>query len=226
ADMPKLTGQINALLEEHNLIPSDIHLILDYHSISPEMESVLRAAVPAQLAALPHVSSWKSLTIAASTAPENLTGVSQNSVAEYDRTEWMLYAWLHNRRGTLVRMPQYGDYAVAHPEILEIDPRIMRMSPNIRYTGQLIWVIAKGEAYKRKKDIKKSIPGSVQYPRLCTAIIQHQEWAGAQFSWGDTYIEDCSQGNGGPGNATTWRGVGTNHHLTLVVGQLASLPSP
>jgi hypothetical protein len=27
----------------------------------------------------------------------------------------------------------------------------------------------------------------------------------------------------GPGNATTWRKVGTNHHLTLVTRELANL---
>lgn len=58
---------------------------------------------------------------------------------------------------------------------------------------------------------------------LCRNLAERSEFAGAAFSWADDYIAKCAQHKVGPGNATTWRKVGTNHHLTLVSRQLSSV---
>ncbi|MEI7881504.1 MAG: hypothetical protein WCI95_11585 [bacterium] len=39
---------------------------------------------------------------------------------------------------------------------------------------------------------------------------------GPKFSQGDKYIYDCATGTAGTGNLTTWRKVGTNHHLAAL----------
>ena len=99
------------------------------------------------------------------------------------------------------------------------------MSPNIRYTSEVTYVVAKGEAYQRKKDPKKKagISASDQYPKLAEMIIKHPSWRGKKFSWGDAFIEACSR-KACVGNPTNWRAVGTCHHIASVVRQIASLP--
>lgn len=80
-----------------------------------------------------------------------------------------------------------------------------------------IWLVIKGRNVRQY--------GFEQYFELCGALVNRNEYSGAGFSWADDYIAKCAGRESGPGNATTWRKVGTNHHLTLVARQLASRPA-
>jgi hypothetical protein len=108
----------------------------------------------------------------------------------------------------------FGDYAIAHPVPTELDPRTMRMSASIRFTTDEDWLIVKG------KNVRQY--GFDQYFELCRTLVGLPEYLGENFSWGDRFIARCARGSAGPGNATTCRKVGTNHHLTLVARQLAT----
>ncbi len=109
----------------------------------------------------------------------------------------------------------FGDYAISHPVPKELDPRTMRMSASIRYTTESEWLVVKGRNVRQF--------GFDQYFALSKALVERPEFSGLSFSWGDQYIADCADGITGPGNATTWRKVGTNHHITLVTRELANL---
>ena len=117
---------------------------------------------------------------------------------------------------SIKRVPSYGDYAIGHPDLVEIDPRVMQMSANLRYTGDDHWVVVKGRSVRKY--------GADQMHDLCEQLVAHPSYAGAHFSWGDEWIAQCSQRAGGPGNAEAWRRAGTNHHLTMVIHQLSNLP--
>jgi hypothetical protein len=108
----------------------------------------------------------------------------------------------------------FGDYAISHPVQKELDPRTMRMSASIRYTTQENWLVVKGRNVRQY--------GFDQYFELCKTLVKRPEFSGKDYSWGDNYIADCAAGRTGPGNATTWRKVGTNHHLTVVEQEIAS----
>lgn len=218
--LAELKPQVESLLAFLGVGATEADLLVDF---GPKVPS--RAALPYQVNALPLLEQWRSFTVASSCFPENMEGVAQNSIFEFERLEWVTWAFLRAKRQTLVRMPAFGDYAINHPELSEIDPRIMRMSPNIRYTAPSTFVVAKGEAYPRKKDARKKIgaEASVQYPRLAKMVMNHPSWQGEKFSWGDAFIEACSR-KACVGSPTNWRAVGTSHHIAFVVRQLASLP--
>ena len=116
----------------------------------------------------------------------------------------------------LLRVPSFGDYAVNYPEETFVDPRIMRMSANLRYTLDSEWLILRGRNTRQF--------GFEQFRDLCSSLVMKSEFAGPSFSAGDKFIDDCAQGSTGPGNATVWRRVGTSHHLTHVSNQIANLP--
>jgi hypothetical protein len=82
------------------------------------------------------------------------------------------------------------------------------MSASIRYTTRDAWLILKGRNVRQY--------GFDQYRELSRELVQRPEYNAAQYSWGDGFIKECADGRSGTGNATTWRKVGTNHHLTLV----------
>jgi hypothetical protein len=216
-----LGSQIKSLLKFLDLSPSNVDLVVDFGPNVPP-----RSALPYQINALPELKNWRTLTVASSCFPVNMEQVAPNSIFELERREWLAWTSLRSKTSIVSRMPTFGDYAINHPEITEVDPRIMRMSPNIRYTAELNYVIAKGEAYPRKKDQTKKKTGvaaSEQYPKLAKKIITHPSWAGKKFSWGDKFIDACSREEC-VGNPTNWRAVGTCHHIAFVVRQLANLP--
>jgi hypothetical protein len=222
----ELAPQVQSLLKVLGLKPKDIDLLLDF---GPRVPS--KAALPYQIDALPSVKEWRSLTVVASSFPVDMSGVTQNSIAEPEREEWLSWLYLRSRQKAILRMPTYGDYTINHPVLSEIDPRIINMSPNIRYTGNSSYVLAKGQAIPRKKkkpteqeeEARKKLLPSEQYPKLSARIKNHPSWKEKSFSWGDKFIDDCSRRDC-VGSATDWRSVGTCHHIAVVVQQLASLP--
>jgi hypothetical protein len=165
--------------------------------------------------AIPRVSEWRSFIVAATSFPPNLTGLPPSDSSLLDRTEWRLWLDLWRRRRELPRRATFGDYTISHPEPAEVDYRVMRPSASIRYTTEEDWLVLKGRNLRDN--------GFGQFYEVCRDLIQRQEYSGARFSWGDTHIYECANERTGPGNLTTWRKVGTSHHLVFAARQLASL---
>jgi hypothetical protein len=160
--------------------------------------------------------SFRRMVLAAASFPEDLSDVDAATVTKLPRREWDLWKTLQRRPNNLPRRDLiFGDYAITHPVPKELDPRTMRMSANIRYTTRDSWLVVKGRNVRQY--------GFDQYFELCKDLVGRPEYEGRDFSWGDEYIEDCANEIAGPGNATTWRKVGTNHHLTLVTREIANL---
>ena len=66
-------------------------------------------------------------------------------------------------------------------------------------------------------------PGFAQFPANAQLLCERPEFCGANFSYGDQYIEEMGMQVEKPGNAMTWLCAGINHHMTLVVHQIAKL---
>lgn len=190
-------------------------LVLDLADIS-------NSSNPVQLIArsifnmMPARERWRRVILAAASFPVDLSDVDAATTTTIPRREWQLWQSLQRRRTGL---PQqgiiYSDYAIAHPVPRELDPRIMIMSASIRYTTDEDWLVIKGRNVRQY--------GFEQYFDLCRTLVERPEYRGPTFSWGDQYIERCAARAIGPGNATTWRKVGTNHHITVVVRAIANL---
>ncbi len=213
-----LETRINAILEILQLGESEIDVILDLEEIQDDLQRSILVA-RALLGGVPRPTTWRRLILAASSFPEDLRDVNAATVTTLPRREWELWGALNRRPERLPRRDLvYADYGITHPSLRELDPRTMRMSASIRYTGRDEWVIVKGRNVRQF--------GFEQYFDLCEALVQHPSFTGRELSWGDGFIADTAARKAGPGNATTWRKVGTNHHITLVAIQLATLNGP
>lgn len=197
---------------------SDIDLVLDFGSISSyESDKTLYLATRLVLQSIPDLTSWRNVIVLASSFPHTLRGMDKNSRVKIPRREWKSWLRLKEKSDRIGRLPIFGDYSIAHPELVEVDPRIMNMSAAIRYSTPDDWLILKGESVK--------IKGFTQFPELSAELVSMPEYAGADFSAGDRDISGYADGTtNGTGNATTWRKIGNNHHLTLVVTQIANPP--
>lgn len=190
----------------------EVDILIDMRAITEDLIPTVRYGVLAAVRSIPHVTSWRTLTLASSAFPKNLSGFTVG-FGSVERADYGLWQAITANRG-LVRKPTFADYAIQAPEIDDIDPRVMRMSASLRYTHDNEWVIGKG---RNVRDHTYE-----EYRRICQLLVQRQEFSGAGYSAGDDYMQGCAAGAGTPGNATTWRWVGTNHHLTFVVRQLAA----
>ena len=167
--------------------------------------------------AIPALESWRTFAIAASGFPVNLMGFPQSTISTIPREEWELWRGLMSDP-RLSRIPAFGDYGIAHPEHADVDPRKMTTSACIRYTSNRSWIICRGRGLRNH--------GFQQFHDVARALTGHPEYSGAPFSWGDNYIADCAAHRVPCGNLTTWRKIGTSHHIAFVNRQLARTSAP
>ena len=208
--------QLTTLLQTLNLPASQVDLVLDWGAIGVGHASRTVPSVQAGMQNIPTLAQWRSVTFAASAFPQLLTSVGVGLGLIF-RAEWDIYKRLMNTPG-LPRSLAFGDYCIAYP-VYETVP--FMGSANIRYTLDDEWLILRGNTLKGPV-----YGGFSQYQGLCSTLVVDPRYRGRAFSWGDDYIHQCAAGVVSTGNATTWRGVGTNHHLTLAGRQVSSWTAP
>lgn len=207
---------IHEFTEQVEIQPESVHLLIDFREIPLDAVGRLALSFNSLLAIVSGIQRWRTVTLAGSSFPRDLSKMGRDSSESILRGEWRLYRQVkslvedqHNTR--LV----FGDYGVSHPDPPpDIDPRLMRPSANIRYTTSEAWMVLKGSNVREN--------GFEQFHSLSEQIIGSEEFRGRDFSWGDNYIADCAIRQATTGNLTTWRRVGTNHHISVVVEQLSS----
>lgn len=192
-----------------------IDIVLDWEAIAEDEGPRTAITARAALAFVPQVASWRSITFAASSFPKLLSsvGVGRGLIT---RAEWQAHG-LILQAPNLQRSLAFGDYAIAHPVY---EPTQFTGSAAIRYTIDAEWLIYRGTSLR--------LPNAYQqFPAMCRLLVADPEYRGAGFSWGDDQIAQYAAGTlTGTGNLSTWRAVGTNHHVTFAARQTANRFSP
>ena len=214
-DLTTLAAALDDLAHALDLEPGQLDLILDFGEITAGQAGTAELAARALLPTLPRLNEWRTLTLAAGAMPQTLTSIPTSTTGRLQRLDWILWRNLISG-GQLPRQPAYGDYGIAHVAFLDFDPRFMQITAAIRYTTGDDWLIVRGATIKKA--------GGQQWFALAAQLTGRPEFAGSSHCQGDDFIDQCGGGTSGPGNLTTWRTVGTVHHLTVVDGQIASLP--
>lgn len=140
------------------------------------------------------------------------------------RLEWT--AWrdsMYSNRRHLRRLPTFSDCAIQHSSGVEgFDPRTMKASAAVRYALGDEWLLIKGVS-------TKNTPAKAQFPELANRLVYGD--LSAQFA-GEAHCPGCASikraADGAPrlGSPGVWRFLGTVHHLTRAVEELAALPWP
>jgi hypothetical protein len=212
---PSLAAGVAQTLAAVAVQPFDTDLVLDFGAIEIAAASATYLAAASVLPLLPTVMAWRSITFAGSSFPETLSaaGVGFSTIT---RAEWNVYQLLLFNLGTF-RPVSFGDYAIAHPVYRQVG---FPGSAAIRYAQQNDWLINRG------RSVNGPVHGGYgQFRTLSAQLVALQAYCGAGHCWACQYISTCAQG-GGPGSNTTWRAVGTNHHITFVADQCASYRVP
>jgi hypothetical protein len=131
------------------------------------------------------------------------------------RHEWEGYRSFVASLGRDTRIPTFSDYAVAHPDLVELDMRLIKPFAKLRYTTTDKWRISRGSPVRTH--------GFGQFQEMCQELVKAPCFDGRGSCAGDDYIADCAAGKVQTGNLLTWVWVSTNRHLTKVVGDLANV---
>jgi hypothetical protein len=202
------------LMSTLEITPQQADFILDFKYIQPDTDKFAYLAYKHASTCINNINDWRGFYLVSTSFPKDLSEFSAGKASYVPRSEWHLWQNIFKNQSEFTRVPVYGDYTISYPEMIEIDPRILTMSASLRYTVANDFLILKGSSIKKM--------GSGQYPAKCRQLVGMVEFSGNDFSAGDKHINDCANGNVGNGNATTWRWVGVNHHITFVTQQLST----
>jgi hypothetical protein len=220
----KIPTDLPIWLAANSLVPQDVDLILDLGAVDDMVAAGVMGLSAAFLADVPHQSRWRTLTVSACAFPASMGVVDRHSHIVIDRIEWQ--AWrddLYSNRATLTRLPTFSDGAIQHPRGVEgFDPLKMQVSASVRYTLRDQWLLIKGES-------TRNVRAGEQFPSLATQLVYghlSRHFAGSEHCSGCTGIQKSADGATGLGSAEAWRRLGTTHHLTRAVEEIALLPWP
>ena len=211
-----LEATLNALLKLFKVKANEVDLIIDAGSVSASSGGAVAQMYRASVDLIPHVEDWRTLTTAASAFPLGLAQLIRDKWNVWNRHEWRGWKQLVTGKIPPSRMPAYGDYTIATPEL----PPSGRATilAQLRYAIADSWLIWKGgNVFKHPKKFG-------QFFDICKDLVKKSEYRGKNFSDGDSEIQQKAANLGSSGNAERWRQIGTNHHIETVLEQIANLP--
>ena len=209
--------EVDSLLSMLGIQTNDCDFVLDLGAPNFVPLEGFAKAIQAIVSSFPYLNDWRTFIVLGTSFPETMAIIKKGGEI-IPRYEWQLYKILvNNFQKAGLRLPAFGDYGINHPKISEIDMRKAKPSASIRYAINGGWYIVKGENVKDKKYGKFK-----QYYKLSEQVLASGYYCGSNFSWGDNYIEKCANERAKTGNLSTWRQVGTNHHIVKVTQDVAS----
>ena len=161
------------------------------------------------------LSAYRNLVLVSSAIPDSF-GKIAHGVDEIPRHDWLFYKALLAALPNGIRRPVYGDYTIVNPEFKPKDMRMIKPAGKIVYATAATWATCKGPAFRGNEE---------QMFDHCRIIVSNPQFqfCGADFSYGDRYIAQCAAEKEGPSNLTRWKSVTINHHITMVVNDLANI---
>ena len=95
-----------------------------------------------------------------------------------------------------------------------MDMRKVNPAGKVVYAMKDRWLVRKGSGFRGNEK---------QMHTLSADVVKSGLFRGPSFSAGDDYIDKCAKKTVGPSNQTRWKWIGINHHITQVIGEVASL---
>jgi hypothetical protein len=165
---------------------------------------------------IPNPLPWRSLTLAASAAPRDDSGLTpgRNVVP---RTEWKVW------RAVATSIPQplnFADSLTAHPDLA--DPPGYAMAKrlvSVRYTITGKWIILRGDPVGGAATHAMAS----QYFAHALALVADPSFGGLKGCWADDRIREIASGAPGGGSRSVWTTIVASRHLALVAEQMSGV---
>lgn len=217
-----LATALPQFLKDRQVDPSECDLIVDLGSVSNMVVEGIRRLALGLLVEVPSPERWRTLSIIGGSFPQGLSDVDRDGHKSFERLEWTFWRDTLRQAG-LPRLPTFGDWGIQNPKGVEdFEPGKMQVSASLRYAVGDQWLALKGRTLKGN-------PAHVQMPILTQKLVSgalSSNFSGADHCAGCRKVVDIASGSPNPGNATTWRELGTTHHITTTVEALQILRVP
>jgi hypothetical protein len=190
-----------------------IDLIVDLGEVQSYDPSLLQPMVETAMTRNVVAGNWRSVTLAASSAPRDNSGLPQGR-SVLPRRCWSV--WQATASAVSYTL-DFSDYGTGTPNLS--DPPGLAMTKatvSARYTVDDNWIIRKGKPTNGKNG--EAMP--TQYRAHAAALVNEPQFGGLNMCWGDDRIEQIRAGTATPGNRTTWASIGASRHLNLVYTRL------
>jgi Beta protein len=209
-DTQLIAGYLDGLAAALGVSKNQVDILIDLEH-RPNVVEVQQMGAYC-LDTLPSIGEWRTVTLASGCFPNSISESPTGPWIPFARADWNgWYTVAGQRHAAKVRVPSFGDYGVrcgGEPKVIPNTP-----APNIRYTDtQTIWV-------------RKGLKAPRSMKAICASLITQAYFSGAQFSQGDSDI-DQQAATKGPANGSPeqWIQWSTNHHLERTASQILTLP--
>jgi hypothetical protein len=190
-------------------------LIIDAQYVQPAKINETAFLIRGAIALIRDISKFRNIIFSSNSFPKALD-VERYKLTAIPRIESSMFekVKVHLEKSGVKLV--YSDYSINHWSFFEF---IVGIQPsfNIRYSTKDYYVIYKGDTNKK---------GGLKIDKVkegCELLATSQYYLGSDFSWGDNEINEKVTGESTKsGNLTTWRAIGTNHHITFIVDLLSS----
>lgn len=207
----------------HKIDVGKTDLLVDLGAVEDMVADGVAEMARAFLNQVPRINDWRTLSLIGSAFPMSMKHVDRDSFAYVDREDWLAWRDQIFGVGDVARVPTFGDCAIQHPKGVEgFDPIKMQASAAIRYALELQWLLVKGRGTKKS-------PPSGQFPKLAGELVRgahKKQFAGTGHCAGCKMIDAATKGAPKLGSLTTWRRIGTAHHITTTVEAIQRLHVP
>jgi len=210
-----LADDIKNFIIKNALVTRNVDLLVDFKIID---QLISCDSFVAKINKIPHLKEWRTFIVAGGAFPKDLSHLEKHNQHKISRADWAIWKMLLS---ALKRPPSFADYTIQHPVYMPQTSSATNPSASIRYALEDYWLIERGEGLRNPKGA-----GFKQYPALANILAKQKIFKGEEFSYGDSYIAEKAKdiNTKKTGNPKTWLEAGINHHVTLVVNQIANLP--
>ena len=212
---PNPRADVVSLARDLGVVLDDTDLIIDLKAPNFEPYGAFATALISAIRRLRDLHDFRNFVLVGTAIPESFSQVSRGT-DEIPRHDWLFYRELLLRLPTDMRRPVYGDYTIVHPKFEAKDMRQIKPAGKIIYANDSAWITRKGGSFRDNR---------MQMYSHCEEVTQDGKFCfrGDHFSSGDAYISQCAARREGPSSLGRWKEVAINHHISLVVEDLASL---
>jgi len=211
-DLPYFAERMQEIMSELDVGPKNCYVLIDLGNVSksavPDVISVAEAAIDnVRSLGFAHV------IVAGGSMPSSINEAVSNpdTTGCIPRIEMMAWKAIFAARND--RKIIFGDYAVRNPNAA--DGIITKYNnAKIRYTISNQFFIVRGHSKHLSSLGQQNKP-------LAQLLVTSRHYMGANFSWGDSQILECSLPTTREmGSPTTWIGIDSNHHIHTVVAEV------
>ena len=212
---PDFNKNVAKALKTLEVGDNETDLLIDLEAPSYKSSGDFVAAIVSILNTIANLDSYRNVVIIGTSFPESLANLPKGE-STLPRSDWQFYKFLIDKLPAAVRRPNYGDYTIIHPSFVAKDMRLIKPACKVIYATSDEWYVQKGGSFRDKSE---------QMHSLCEAIEKSSYFRGANYSFGDEYIQLCASKNAGPSNLGQWKKVGINHHIMVVLDDLSKQAS-